>query len=138
MAPPLTSTLSAVKTLQDCANYDVVVKQYLPQLQAFFPKLLDAFSTAGGLKQFYVTTNPLITALAFSLALSPVFLVTSEVNKNYSQVDRCWSLLPAFYAVHYAVWAHVSGSPTQRVDLAAFVSLCWSVSELACSRGIAR
>ena len=127
MAPPLVTALSGVKTVQDCANYDLVVKQHIPQLQSFFPKLLEAV-TSGSLKQFYISTNPFITAFAFSLSLAPIFLLVSEINKNYSQVDRCWSLLPALYAFHYAVWAHLAGEPTQRVDLIAFTTACWSVS----------
>lgn len=130
MAPPLASALSAIKTVQDCASYELTVKQHIPQLQNFVPNLIEAASSSGGLKQFYVATNPLVTAFAFALFLAPIFLVTSEINKNYSQVDRFWSVLPAVYAVHYAVWAHIAGLPTQRADLVAFVTLCWSVSDL--------
>ena len=127
MPPPLATALSAVKTVQDCANYDIVVKPHLAQLQSFVPNLIAAVTSLDDLKQFYTTTNPLVTAFVFSLALAPIFLIVSEINKNYSQVDRCWSLLPSMYAVHYATWAHLAGIPSQRVTLAAAVSLVWTV-----------
>ena len=128
MPPPVTAAVSAVKSLQDCANYDLTVKQHLPQLQNFVTKLLETVQNGGSLKDFYASTNPLVSAFAFSLFLGPIFLVVSEINKNYSQVDRCWSLLPTVYAVHYAAWTHASGMPTARNDLVALVSICWSVS----------
>ena len=127
MAPPLAVAMSAIKTVQDCANYDVAVKPHLAQLPSFVPNLIHAISSLSDLQRFYTSTNPLVTAFCFSLLLAPVFLVVSEVNKNYSQVDRCWSLLPTVYAVHYAVWAHLADMPTQRVTLAAAVSVMWSV-----------
>jgi len=63
---------------------------------------------------------------AFSLAISPIFLLVSEVNKNYSQVDRMWSILPSLYNTHYAVWAHMAGLPVRRLDLVLLVSWVWS------------
>ena len=66
-------------------------------------------------------------AVLFSLAVSVVVFVLAEINRNYSQVDRIWSMLPVVYATHYAVWAHANGIPSERVDtLATFVAL-WGV-----------
>lgn len=128
MAPPTAAALAAVKSLRDCTDFQLTVRQHLPQLQSYFQDLLYAASSLESLKQFYVTSNPLITAFAFSLALAPVFLIVSEVNRNYSQVDRCWSFLPTIYALHYTTWAHLAGMPTQKVDLLAAVCVVWSVS----------
>ncbi|KAK3044866.1 hypothetical protein LTS18_000146, partial [Coniosporium uncinatum] len=65
-------------------------------------------------------------AFAFSLAISPIFLLVSEVNKNCSQVDRMWSISPSLYNAHYAVWAHMAGLPVRRLDLVLLVSWVWS------------
>ena len=75
----------------------------------------------------YINTNPLISALAFSIATFPIFLLVTEINKNYSQVDRVWSILPTIYQAHWAIWARVSGLPTQRVDNVLAVSVVWTL-----------
>ena len=129
--PPAPPALSPCSTLQDCSSYALTVAPHIAQLETYIPNFLQAVSSSNPgsptLSQFYVSTNPLITSFVFSLALSPIFLLTSEINKNFSQVDRCWSLLPAVHALHYAVWAHLSpGVPTARIDLVAAVVTCWS------------
>jgi steroid 5-alpha reductase family enzyme len=80
-----------------------------------------------GLRDIYLSTNPLITSLAIALFLSPFVLIVSEINKNYSQVDRLWSIIPAFYNVHYAIWANLNGLPHNRLDHVLAVSVIWSV-----------
>lgn len=69
----------------------------------------------------------MISALAFTIATFPIFFFVSEINKNYSQVDRVWSILPTFYQAHWAVWARLNGLPTQRVDNVLAVSFVWSL-----------
>jgi steroid 5-alpha reductase family enzyme len=67
-----------------------------------------------------------MTALAFAtMFVTPIVLAVSEINRNYSQVDRLWSLLPAIYNVHYAVWAHLNGLPTMKLDHVMAVSIIW-------------
>ncbi|KAF1353913.1 hypothetical protein BDV97DRAFT_347678 [Delphinella strobiligena] len=119
--------LPVVKTLADCADYSKTVAPFIGQLSSLPQRLLDTGFAVDGLKELYVSTNPLISAFAFSLAIAPVFLIVSEVNKNYSQVDRCWSLLPTIYNAHYSLWAHVNGLPTQKVDNILAFSVCWSI-----------
>ena len=75
----------------------------------------------------YITTNPLISAIAFSIATFPIFLLVTEINKNYSQVDRVWSILPTIFQAHWAIWARLNGLPTQRVDNVLAVSVVWSL-----------
>jgi steroid 5-alpha reductase family enzyme len=77
--------------------------------------------------KIYLSTNPLITAFAFSLFLFPIFLIASEINKNYSQIDRFWSLLPTIYNAHFVTYAHLLGLPTKRLDLLLAVSTLWSL-----------
>ncbi len=78
--------------------------------------------------ELYTATNPLVSGFAFSVFLGAVFLVVSEYNKNYSQVDRCWSLLPTFYVAHFNFWARLAGIPSQRLDAALLFGTVWSVS----------
>ncbi len=122
--------LPVVLSLQQCANYNTTVAPYIYQLATLPEILFSAISKPAALKQLYLDTNPLITALAFAIALAPVFLVVSEVNKNYSQVDRVWSILPTIYNLHYAVYSHLAGLHTSRLDAALVLSTLWSVSLL--------
>lgn len=75
----------------------------------------------------YLSTNPVISALAFSIATFPIFFIVSEINKNYSQVDRVWSILPTVFNAHYAIWARLNGLPTQRVDNVLAFGVVWSL-----------
>lgn len=118
--------LPAVTSLEDCANWAKTVEPYIPQLYTLPNQILASITDLQALKHLYISTNPLISGFAFSLALFPVFLVISEYNRNYSQVDRVWSILPTLYNAHYALWARLSGLPTQRLDLVLAFGVAWS------------
>ncbi|PWY91056.1 DUF1295 domain protein [Aspergillus heteromorphus CBS 117.55] len=120
--------LPDVKSVTDCASFGHTVLPFLSQLAAL-PERLQIAAEAKDvdiLKDIYLSTNPLVTALATSLFLSILFLLFSEINRNYSQVDRFWSILPAVYNVHFAVWARLSGLRTQSLDTIAVITLMWS------------
>ncbi|KAH8894773.1 DUF1295-domain-containing protein [Thozetella sp. PMI_491] len=119
--------IPTLKTLEDCASYNLTVEPYLPQLYELPQKLVDVISNRGSLLDLYVNTNPLIFGFAVSIFLGAVFLVAAEVNRNYSQVDRFWSLLPTLYIAHFAVWARLAGVHHYRVDGALFFSTAWSI-----------
>lgn len=121
--------LPALNALEECSDFSKTVEPFLPQLYELPNKLAEVFTSGGSLRALYLGTNPLISAFAFSLVLGFVFLVVSEINKNYSQVDRCWSLLPTVYLAHFDVWARMAGLPSERLDTALFFSTVWSVSE---------
>ncbi|AEO69383.1 9d23210c-931c-45a8-ba22-c93769e938b8 [Thermothielavioides terrestris] len=114
-------------SLEDCADFAQAVKPFIPQLYDLPGKLTDIFSGRESLLKLYTETNPLVSGFAFSVFLGAVFLVVAEVNRNYSQVDRCWSILPTLYIAHFDVWARLTGLPTRRVDAALFFSTIWSV-----------
>jgi hypothetical protein len=120
--------LPVVKTLAQCADFGLTVLPYTSQLNSLPARLWEARSSIDHLKAVYLATNPLITAFAFSLLIFPFFLVLSEINKNYSQVDRAWSILPVVYVGHYVVYAHMVGSPTQKLDNLVAFSVVWGVS----------
>jgi len=124
------SILPAIKTVSDGADFSQTVRPYLPQLYTL-PQLVYTALLSGDklneLRILYLSTNPLILALAVSLFLAPIFLIVSEINKNYSQVDRAWSIMPAIYIAHYSFWAHQHGLPTQRLDHILLFAVAWSI-----------
>ncbi|RSL76101.1 hypothetical protein CEP51_010270 [Fusarium floridanum] len=115
-----------LKSIEDCGDYAKTVEPFIPQLYALPGQILDNIADPSGLRQLYIDTNPLISAFAASVAFSFIFLVVSEINRNYSQVDRMWSLLPNLYIVHLAVWARLAGVPSSRIDLVAAATTVWS------------
>jgi len=118
--------LPVVNSLVECADFSNTVLPYVPQLYDLPQQILQAISSPQGLIALYTSINPLISAFAFSLFLALIFLIVSEINKNYSQIDRCWSLLPTVYNAHFAIYAHLVGLPTQRLDVLFAVSAIWS------------
>jgi len=95
MLPTFTLPLPSVSSLSEVSSYNSTVSPFVPQLYELPGKFLQHATSFNDLKLLYLSTNPLIMAFAISLALSPIFLVISEINKNYSQVDRVWSILPS-------------------------------------------
>lgn len=127
LVPPNSLALPAVKTLADCASWDKTIAPYIPALYDFPHALATAGADTSALKYLYLTSNPMVTATAFSIATFPIFLLVSEINKNYSQVDRVWSILPTLYHLHYSVWAHMNKLDTARVDNVLAFSVVWSL-----------
>jgi hypothetical protein len=119
--------LPAVSSFEDCASWAKTVAPYIPQLYALPRQLLQAGTNTQELKSLYIATNPLISGAAFSLLLSPIFWLASVINRNYSQVDRFWSILPTFYLAHYVTYAHLVGLDTERLDSMLVVYVIWSV-----------
>ena len=123
-------SLPVIRSLADCTDIYKTVLPYVSQLYDLPQQIFENITNVQALKVLYISTNPLISAFAFSLFLGPVFLIISEINKNYSQVDRCWSLLPTVYNAHFALYAHAAGLPTRRLDTLLVFSALWSVSLL--------
>ncbi|KAI1000556.1 hypothetical protein K3495_g7638 [Podosphaera aphanis] len=117
---PLTS-------FQECASFERTIFPFIVQFNNLPTQLLISWNDPTALKHLYLTTNPSITAFAFSLFLAPLFFGISEVNRNFSQVDRCWSILPSIYNAHFAIYAHLSGLKTRSLDALLAFSICWSV-----------
>ncbi|KAI4236104.1 MAG: hypothetical protein L6R40_006229 [Gallowayella cf. fulva] len=119
--------LPLLKSAVACTDFTRTVEPYISQLYDLPQKFLQSATNAQALKELYLNTNPLLSAFAVSLTLVPIIaLVVSEVNKNYSQIDRVWSLLPTVYNLHYVAYAHAKGLPTQRLDSLAIISTVWS------------
>jgi len=119
--------LPVLRSAIECADYQSTVAPYYHQLQPLPQVFFQSITNLAGLKQLYLDTNPLVSSFAFALAITPIFLVVSEVNKNYSQVDRVWSILPTIYNIHYFVYGHMAGLDTTRLNALAISSTIWSV-----------
>ena len=120
--------LPVIKSIADCINFSKTVLPYTGQLYDLPQQIFENITNLQALKVLYVSTNPLISAFAFSLFLFPIFLIVSEINRNYSQVDRCWSVLPTIYNAHFTAYAHATGLSTRRLDMLLLFSTFWSVS----------
>ena len=125
---PLAMALPVVRTALECSDFSQTVWPYFSQLSALPQIYFESITNPAALRQIYLDTNPLITSLAFSLFLAPIFLLVSEINRNYSQVDRVWSILPTIYNAHYVIYAHLMGMETKRLDILLAASVFWSVS----------
>ncbi len=129
LSETMTLPLPEVKSLADCVSFNHAVRPFLSQV-AGLPEQLQpviAAKDVNALKAVYLATNPLATALAFTIFLSGFFIIFSEITRNYSQVDRFWSILPSIFNVHFAVWARLSGLRTLNLDTIAAISLIWTV-----------
>ncbi len=77
-----------------------------------------------GLLEVYRTTDPLVSALWMAGGFALLCWVLSLVTKEYSWVDRLWSITPALFAVHFA--GHV-GFSDSRLNLMAGLAVLWGV-----------
>lgn len=119
--------LPSITSLQDCADFSKTVQPWIPQFHDLPNQIASSIYDVEELKHLYISTNPVISGFALSLSLSPIFLLLSEINRNYSQVDRVWSILPTVYHAHYATWARLNGLPTQTVDSVLACSVIWTL-----------
>ena len=133
MVPAILQSLPSPLSLEAAASYELTVAPYFEALKAYPYALLEAFQSKAplsALSTLYATTNPLITSAAIAIGLIPIFFITSEVNRNWSQVDRVWSILPVVLNGQYALWKQASGASNggiSRVELAAMVLVVWGV-----------
>ncbi|KAJ5266705.1 hypothetical protein N7478_009513 [Penicillium angulare] len=118
--------LPNVQSLVDCTSFQQTVLPYLAQLQWLPASLREAGWELENLKAVYLATNPLVSALAFGSVIAGLCFVFAEINRNFSQIDRLWSILPALYNVHFAVWARLAGIRTQTLDSIAMIAVLWS------------
>lgn len=130
MTIPNLPALPHVGKLEECADFSKTVSPFLPQLYDLPNKILENITNPQGLLQVYVETNPLIFGFAVSIFLGAIFLVAAELNRNWSQVDRAWSILPNLYIGHFALWARLAGVPSQRIDFVFAATTLWSVRRL--------
>ncbi|KAL8827024.1 MAG: hypothetical protein Q9191_003435 [Dirinaria sp. TL-2023a] len=119
-------SLPVIRSITESADLEKTVLPYVSQLVDLPNQVFQSIGNFQALKSLYLSTNPLISAFALSLIFSPIFFVASEINKNYSQVDRFWSLLPTFYNAHFVLYVHALGLPTARLDALLAASALWS------------
>ena len=76
------------------------------------------------LLELYNTTDPLVTALWIAGGFAALCWVLSLITKEYSWVDRLWSVTPPLFAVHFAARA---GFDDARLNLMAALTVLWGV-----------
>jgi steroid 5-alpha reductase family enzyme len=117
--------LPTVQTIHEITEFSKTVSPFLHQLSPshVLPLLRGEIAP----KEWYLSTNPLMTAILFALTLSVLTFISAEINRNYSQVDRLWSMLPALYIAHFTTFAHMKELDTQRLDTLATFATLWGV-----------
>ncbi|KAI7864819.1 hypothetical protein BDF14DRAFT_1830869 [Spinellus fusiger] len=74
----------------------------------------------------YLATDPLFTGLLAVVVFSTIHYIVSEITKNYSQVDKAWSILPPVYAWHFALHDYLNrGYFHPRLLTAAIMITVW-------------
>lgn len=74
--------------------------------------------------ELYEATDPLVTALWLAGGFALLCWVLSLVTREYSWVDRLWSITPPLFAVHFAAHA---GFEDARLNLMAALTVLWGV-----------
>lgn len=77
-----------------------------------------------GLLELYRATDPMVTALWGAGGFALLCWVLSLITKEYSWVDRLWSITPPLFAVHFAGYA---GFDDTRLNLMAALTVLWGV-----------
>ncbi|TEA15513.1 Uncharacterized protein C8034_v011267 [Colletotrichum sidae] len=116
--------LPAISSLEECSEWSKVVEPFIPQLLEL-PRKIAASPLS--LPQIYLETNPLISGFAFSVVIAVITLGVSEYHRNYSQIDRLWSMLPNWYVLHMGAWSYLNGEPSNKVLLAGAATTLWSI-----------
>lgn len=122
-----TLPLPVIASLREATDFSHTVSPYLHQLS--LSHVLPLLTRSVSLSEWYISTNPLITAILFALALSGFFAVLQLATKNSSHVDRAWSILPPLYIAHFAFYAHyaLENADPQRLDTAVTFAVLWGV-----------
>ncbi len=79
----------------------------------------------GEIIAFYHQADPLISASVVCACLAVYSWVVSVITKNYSSVDRLWSVVPVGYIWHFTLKAGFTASP--RHLAMALLTLTWGV-----------
>jgi len=74
--------------------------------------------------ELYKTTDPLVSALWLAGGFALLCWVLSLITKEYSWVDRLWSISPPIFAIHFALAA---GFDDARLNLMAGLTVMWGV-----------
>ncbi|KAI8058703.1 uncharacterized protein B0P05DRAFT_559510 [Gilbertella persicaria] len=94
-----------------------------PVLSSFVSTCL---SHPSQLIDLYKQTDPLETSVYVSSGLAVIHYILSEITKNYSQVDKAWSILPGMYAWHFTIHDYlVHGSFHPRLLTASILITIW-------------
>ncbi|KAI5804497.1 hypothetical protein EDC01DRAFT_423527 [Geopyxis carbonaria] len=116
--------LPIIKSLEEATSLETVLYPFLHQFSYSHvePLIYGKVSPT----EWYLSTNPFITAALFCGVISVLCFIAQEITRNSSQVDRLWSILPTVYIAHYTVFAHMKGLETTRLDTMVTFFILWS------------
>lgn len=77
-----------------------------------------------GLLDLYAKTDPLVSALWLCAAFSALCWLLSLFTREYSWVDRLWSITPVIYTAHFAAHA---GFRDARLNVMALLVALWGL-----------
>ena len=125
---------SAIMFLPQLENCDPALATFSESVARFFMQTFNReiqisdFITFAGFSNLYFTTNPFVGALILCTFVSATCYIVSEINKNYSQVDRIWSIAPFMYTLHFFVFSyHYDGLKNTRLAIITGIQLIWSI-----------
>ncbi|KAI8987830.1 hypothetical protein BDF20DRAFT_852438 [Mycotypha africana] len=81
--------------------YRATLQCFLDTLKLPFPYY--DLTQPNNLIDLYTSTDPFAFAMRLVSVLTLIHYVVSEITKNYSQVDKSWSILPVVYAWHFTL-----------------------------------
>lgn len=119
--------LPTVTNFVDATDFGKTISPALSQLSWTHVKPLLTRDVAP--LDWYLSTNPFITGLLFTLLVSALCFFAQEITHNHSQVDRLWSILPIIHVGNFTLYGHLAPevADTQRLDtLMTFVTL-WGI-----------
>lgn len=74
--------------------------------------------------ELYQTTDPLTSAIYIATGFALLCWVLSLLTREYSWVDRLWSITPPLFAIHFA---GAAGFEDARLNLMAGLTVLWGV-----------
>jgi len=89
--------------------------------------MIHFFTSAVFIQSFSLGNDPMVHSLVSNwitvmAIVAVVCFVVSEITRNYSQVDKLWSLMPAIYG-----WMTFASCPSPRVLIMTFLVTLWGL-----------
>ncbi|KAG0172740.1 hypothetical protein DFQ30_009756 [Apophysomyces sp. BC1015] len=80
------------------------------------------------LLELYRATDPILTALVIVAVFTTSHYILSELTRNYSQVDKAWSILPGLYAWHFFIHDYLlKNTINPRLLIASVLITLWGI-----------
>ncbi|RUP44816.1 hypothetical protein BC936DRAFT_148975 [Jimgerdemannia flammicorona] len=117
--------MAALQQLHDLASFAVPADILVAFYQNDLSRLI--VNVTANPTSFYRAADPLVSGTVIVAAVSFACWFVSVLARNYSQVDRLWSILPPFYIWHFALHDYLNGTGglSPRLVLIALLTSAW-------------